>query len=362
MLSIEVNGVVYDDAIEISVSRSLRDFTGSFQATSSANPQNQLPVKMNDAIKVLADGVAIFTGFIDVLGVRKSASEHSITFGGRDKTSDIYDSSIVLGEGFEDQKDFIDVFKLALKGNNITGIDIINEAGTIQPLTDDDILTAEVGDSVYDFIEPYARKQSIVVTSNEDGNVLLLRGGTQRIGLNLIHKIDGAQNNVLSSSLSKNYEDRYNSYTAKSQLNPYTQTGEATTEEITDQEGVSDNDSEIRTSRTLIFNAEEDMNSDDSFNRAKFENNIRRANSLNYSCVVQGHSVGGVPFKINRLAFIQDDFCGVSGDKLLHTIEFDYSLQGGSKTFLEFTNSDAYTLQAEQSARAQAREDMGGDF
>ena len=99
-----------------------------------------------------------------------------------------------------------------------------------------------------------------------------------------------------------------------------------------------------------------------SFNRAKFEANIRRANSVNYSCAIQGHSINGKPFKINTLAFVDDDFCNISSELLIHTIEYRYSLNQGSTSMLQMTYKDAYTLQAQQEARDAARQLVGDDL
>ena len=361
MLTIEVNGVNYETALSIRVRRSIHNFLGFFDVESSTDPKNLLPIKVGDEIKVLADGKQILFGFVDRLKMRQSAEDHTITFSGRDRTSDVFDSTVTGDLKFQGPISFIDVLRQTLDAGNLNAIDIIDEVGFIDNFTDQDTIAYEVGTTIFNFMEPYARKQQFLMTTNETGNILLMRGSSENLGIDLIHQVNNLQNNVISSTYEKNIELRFNRYIAKSQLNPFGSDAEPA--DIADQSGESPPDSEIRTSRIMTFNVEEDANNDVSFNRAEFEANIRRANSLNYSAVVQGHTVNGEILKVNRIAFVRDDFAGfVSSKMLVHTIEFNYSLRTGSTTTLSLTFPDAFTLAVEQSARDAARSELGGGF
>ncbi|MGR3179828.1 MAG: phage baseplate assembly protein [Candidatus Anammoxibacter sp.] len=360
MLTIEVNGVNFETALSIRVRRSIHNFLGFFDVESSADPENLLPIKVGDVIKVLADGKQILLGFIDRLSMQQSADDHTITFSGRDRTSDVFDSTVTGDLKFQGPISYIDVLRQTLDAGNLNAIDIVNEVGDIDNFTDQDIIAYEVGTTIFNFMEPYARKRQFLMTTNEEGNILLMQGSTDRLGIDLIHKIDNRLNNVISSTYDKNIELRFNRYIAKSQLNPFGSLMEP--DDIADQSGESEPDSEIRASRIMTFNVEEDTNNDVSFNRAQFEANIRRANSLNYSAVIQGHTINGGIIKVNRLAFVQDDFADIASDMLIHTIEFNYSLRAGSITTLSLTFPDAFTLAVEQSAREAARSELGGGF
>lgn len=361
MLTVEVNGNVYEQAVSVSVSRSIHNFMGHFQVTSSADPDNTLPIKAGDAVQILADGSVILNGFIDRLRMTQSSTNHIINFGGRDRTSDAYDSSVFDQKSFQGPISFKDVLRNVLDGNRLQGIEIIDEAGDIEDFGETEIIGAEVGETIFNFLEPYARKQQFIFTTNEEGNILLMRTGTQRLGIDLTRLINSTENNILRSSVSIDIEKRFNTYVARSQLNPFAQGDEATPAMIVDQNGQT-LDQSIRTSRILEFNTEEDLDNDNSFNRAEFEANVRRASSLNYECTVQGNSINGVPFKVNRLTFVRDEFAQISSDMLIHTINFEYSLEGGSTTTLHMTFPDAYSLQAEQNARDSTRTNLAEGF
>lgn len=355
-LSMEVNGIVYNDALSIEVVRSINNFPAYFYVRSSANINDRLPVKVGDAVNILADGTQIFNGFIEDIGVSYDSSSHTISISGRERVADIVDSTVTGNKVFTGPINFKDVIRQVLDAGNMQDIDIIDETGVSLDFAAGERLEAEVGQTIFNFLEPYASKLQVIISSDEAGNLLLLRAGQEHSGLSLVNG-----ENILSASLSKNTAYRFNEYIARAQLNPLSDDN-ASIEDVSSQVGSSGIDDEIRTSRILEFNVEEDMTSEQSEGRAQFEANIRRVNSVKYTCKVQGHSVNGKPFKINTLASVNDSFCGISADLLIHSITYKLSLNGGSTSALSMTNRDAYTLQAIQDAREAARELTGDGF
>lgn len=356
MLRMEVNGNVYKDAINISVTRSVNNFCGYFEASSSLNVENLLPLKLGDAITVLADEKLIFNGYIEQLQVQYDSESHEISIAGRDRVCDALDSTVTGDKVFKGPTNLKSVLRAVLDAGGMSAIGIIDEAGGIPDFGDGDTVEAEVGQTIFEFLEPYARKLQVIMTSNEDGDILLMRAGTVHSGLSLVNG-----ENILQASLKKTDDKRFNKYIAKSALNPISN-DDADPVDVVSQSGTTATDSDIRSTRVKEFNTEEDMDNDTSFNRANFEANIRRSNSLNYSCVVQGHSINDMPFKINTIATVSDGFADIGGDLLIHTIEYKYSLNGGSLSVFQMTYKDAYTLQAQQSARDAARQLTAGAF
>lgn len=362
MLSVQINGEVYNDALSINCSRSLKQLYGQFRILSSANVNNKLPVKIGDAVKILADGVIILNGYIQNLSVYYGASNHTITIIGNCRTVDINDSSVIGQKTFNGVVSFEKVARTVLDNAEMSFIDIINETNEDIKFNATDIIQAEVGQSIFDFLEKYSRKKQFILTTNEDGNLLMLRASNQRLGLDLLRLENNNTNNILNANLDSGIENRYNKYICRSQLNPYEQSGNVLPQDISNQNNSTGIDNLIRPSRVLEFQTENDEDNMSTGNRAQFEANVRRANSVNYTCSVQGHSVNGVPFKINRLAFINDDFAGISSDMLLHTVNFSYDVSGGSISELSFTYPDAFTLNAVQENKNKARSKIADGF
>ncbi len=355
-LTIEVNGTVYEDALNIRVNRSVHNFCGYFEADTSANPEERLPIKVGDAVRIFADGVSILNGFAELVEVSYDGASHSLYIFGRDRTADAFDSTVSGDKVFKAPNSLEGILRLVLDAGNMTGIGINVLADDIDDFASGESIEAEVGQTIFNFLEPYARKQQVVMTSDENGDIILMRAGTTHSGLRLARG-----KNILSASFRKKNDKLFNKYIARSQVDPLAN-DDYPASDIVSQSGETAIDPTIRDSRIIEFNTEEEMNNDTSFNRAEFEANIRRANSVNYSCSVYGHSLNGVPFKVNELAFVDDDFCNISSDLLIHSIEYSYSLSSGSITKFQMTYKDAFTLQAQQEAREASRQTVGSDF
>lgn len=355
-LELEVNGVVYDNALNIRASRSLHNLCGYFEVNSSIDPDNLLPVKAGDAIRVLADGVSVMNGYIETLEVGYDDTSHSIYIFGRDRTGDMFDSTVSGSKSFSAPASFLSIVRSVLDAGNMAHIGIVNQAIDAPDFAAGETIEAEVGQTIFGFLEPYARKLQIVMTTNGDGDVLLLRAGNTSSGLRLARG-----ENIKSASFKKKTTDIFYKYTSRAQLDPLG-FDDAPAGEVVNQTGETAVDTSARKSRVLEFNVEEDMDNSTSFNRAQFEANIRRANAVNYSCVVQGHSLNGKPFSINTLAYVDDSFCGIASDMLIHSVEYSYTLNSGSTTKLQMTYKDAFTLNAQQEAREAARQSVGDDF
>jgi len=359
MLTLRVNGIEYNQAISISFRRTLKELCGFFECETTATRFNILPVKIGDRIEVLADGVRVLNGYIERLTVNQGPTEHIINISGRDRTCDIGDSTVQKVREFIGPLPFATLARRVLDNGNMNYIRIVNEAGTIDDFTSGTVVSAEVGETIFDFLNKYAARQKFLLTTNGDGDLVFLRAQNAFLQLNLQRLQNNSGNNILSSSLDIDYTKRFYTYTAHSQENPIESSADE--EQIVSSIG-SSTDNEIRPSRNLDFITEEDETNIGSFNRAQFEANINRANSLNYKCVVHGHTINGSPYEINRLAEINDDFCQISAQMLLHTITMSYDLNNGSNTELEFTYQDAYTLQALRDQAEASRENTADSF
>ena len=362
MLSAEINGEVYNDALSINCRRSLKELYGQFSIVSSANANQKLPVKVGDIVRILADGVVVLNGYIQDLDVNYGANNHTIRIYGNCRTIDMADSSVTGQKTFNGVISYEKIARTVMDNGGMNFIDIVDEVGTIENFKSTDIITAEVGQSIFDFLEKYARKKQFILTTNEQGNLLFLRASKERLGLDLLRLENNNTNNILSGNLSSGISGRYNKYICRSQLNPYNQSNGVKASDISNQTSSTGIDELIRPSRILEFKTEHDEDNGSTNNRAQFEANVRRANSVNYTCAVQGHSVDGKPFSINRVAFINDDFADISSDMLLHTVAFAYNVDEGSITELGFTYPDAFTLSDQQQNREKARSKIADGF
>lgn len=346
-LTIEHNGTVYRNFIASSVDVSIRSASGAFSFEATANTDNALPIKAGDAVKILADGTPVVTGYVDTLDVDYDSSTHNIRVTGRDKTSDIIDSSVVGKKEFSKGVTLPSIIKSVLSDAGISGISVIDETGGIAAFTSDEVSSAEIGQSCIDFFDSFARKRQVLITTDGKGNLVLTRGGKVSSGLSLIHAtgVQGKRNNVKSARMSVDLTQRFSSYQVRSQGNPVFSLG-STPQQLTEIGGFA-TDSGIRSSRKLELQSEESLTVGDSKNRAIWEANLRRANSLRYEVTVQGHSSNGVLWKPNQLVAVFDDFVDIQSSMLISDVGYRYSINDGSTSQIILVSPDSFTLQAE---------------
>lgn len=354
-----VNGTLFGRVKEIQVSRSIRDFVGWFSFVSSADANSALPVRANDSVQIVANQQGVLlTGFIESISVRQSANEHEISGGGRDKTADLLDSSLRTKE-FNGPIRFVDLVSRVLSEQGLS-YQVIDQTGGIENIRDDELVSGEIGQGAFDFLETYARRVQAVMTTNALGQIVLVRSdGATQSQRGLIRQTGNPQSNILQSEVSIDWSRRYRNYTVQSQLSSAGSSDFSfSVEQSTNQSG-SAFDRQARPGRFLEIEAETSMDSITASRRAALQSNLRRADSLQYTATVQGDGVG---FSLNSIVDVQDDFCGIDSAMLVTDIKTSFGVNYGTVTTIGMTYSDAISLSEEQSRVDQSRQKTGNDF
>ncbi len=359
---LEVDGVQYTNFTEATVDIRLDALTNTFSFDAVAPNGEPLPFKGGEECKVIVDGETQLTGFIEIVAVIYDGGDHTIRIQGRDKTADLLDSTI----------DTID----DLRGDNLTlksviekvidqlglSIKVIDQV-TPKPFSaTEDIASPEPGDNAFAFIEKYARKRQVLLTSDSDGNIVIATNSGQDADGAVQHIIGADDNNVIRSSFSFDTTGRFNAYKAASGLNPVAlnQAGDSDLASLVNQGG-GVFDSAIRKGRQLILISETPFGSNDCKERARWEADVRKARGLAYSASVSGFRVGvdsGDLWQINRIYQITDDFIGKVEPMLCNSVTFTIDLEGGRQTTLGFVGQKAYTLILEDDPFAQVATDV----
>ncbi len=360
-LKVRLNGQDYTDFIGGAVARSMETAATAFTFTSTANIDNLFPIRIGDKVEILADGVIVCVGFVEDISVNYDASSHTITIKGRSLLADLVDSTVGEVKEFEGQVNLQDIIRAVLNSLALTNIKIINESGTIENFDASDITSAETGQNAFDFIELYARKRQVLITTNGNGDLVIARAGKITPSARLKHTVGANDNNIISATLRNNQADNFNIYIANSQLNPVNLPPGSNAKFITEQSAARFN-TFIRNTRRLEFNAEESSDGFTLHDRAGWEANIRLARAKTYTAKVQGHSSDGVVWEPNRLHRVDDDFTETHALLLLKSVTYNFDLNGGSTTMLGFTNKFAYTLKVQQTARDVNTNEFGEDF
>lgn len=347
-MRLEVNGVQYSNFTAATCDIRLDALTNTFSFEAVAPEGQPLPFKGGEACKVIVDGETQLTGFIEIVSVNYDGNDHTIRISGRDKTADLLDSTI----------DTID----DLRGDNLTlktviekvigqlglSISVIDQVNPAPFSAAEDVASPEPGENAFSFIEKYARKRQVLLTSDSDGNVIIASNTGQTAPGAVQHIIGADDNNVLRSSFSFDTTGRFNAYKAASGLNPVAlnQAGDSDLASLVNQGG-GVFDSAIRSGRQLILISETPFSDSNCTERAKWEADVRKARGLAYTAAVPGFRVGvdsGDLWRVNRIYQIVDDFIGKVEPMLCNNITFTFDLQGGRQTALGFVGQKAYTL------------------
>lgn len=359
MLAVLINGTPYKNFTSATVTASLAAVARGFSFVSTADENNNFPVKVGDIVEITADGTKIIDGYIESLEVNYNEFSHDIRVSGRSFLADFVDSSVPT----QFEKSGMTLQAIAENLLSAIGISatIENQAGNIRDFRGD-ITSAEIGQSAFEFLESYSRKRQVLLTSNGGNTLIFARAGSQQAPAEL-KNVRGAQdNNILDSTLSINSSNLFYKYVVKSQLNTSTEGFSLIPKEVVAQEGVFIDD-EIRDSRKMEMNAEESSESFTVADRAKWERDTRIGNAWNYRATIVGNSIDGKLWLPNTIVKVNDEFCQISSkDLLIKDVEYNFDIYGGSKTRLSIIKKESITLDLEQSSRQKATKKEGDNF
>lgn len=351
MLEIRSKGRAYTLWETATFSRSLDTNCGQFSFTSS-NPFNQsYPLRIGDNVQIIVNGFSVINGFIDKINASGDLNGHRLTIAGRDKVSDLIDSSVP--DSAKIMKGPISLKAMAEKIIAALGasIKVVDASGGIDDFTGSELQAAECGQKCMEFLVSFARKRQVYLITNGSGDLVIFKPLGQKITTPLLHVHDGANNNVKTAELELDISNRFNKYVVRSQKNtaadPFADYN-AGTVSVT---GTAV-DPEIRTTRYLEIRAEQAMSAAEGARRADEESNLRRAKGLTYTSVVIGDSqADGRPWDIGYLVDAFDDFNGVRGELLMFSISTKIDLSSGSETTIGASPADAYRAAAKTSRR-----------
>ena len=341
---IEIDGKNLSDYIDGNVNIQLDQFCNSFSFTTTKTLQGEYNIFPEDECKIFINDKVAITGVIDSVSPSEDADSSTVSVSGRDRTCDIVDSDLPEGISLSGDFTLVTVIEKVLTALGLTDIKVVNQIEDLRAFTKADIVSAEVDKNCFDFINEYAQKVSAILTTNAEGNIVITRAGTDRYSDKLLNDIGNEENNIISSSAGYDYSQRYYKYIVYSQSNANTQTTNVSIDNVA-QKGIAIDD-EIRESRVMVIKANNACGSSNCQEIATLEANVRRANSLKYSCEVYGFESNDKQlWKVNKLIQVYDVDNDIDSELLIKGVTFNIG-NNGSTTSLELALADAYTLQA----------------
>jgi prophage tail gpP-like protein len=350
-VSIEINGINYTGFTSVNVTKEIDTISGKFSINSVFRAGDKFTILRGDRVVVKVNDTPIINGYVESISANYTYDSTSITVRGRDKTCDVIDSQIDGDVEFNTPLSLTRIIEKTLERINIQDVNVINEVSDLEPFTESDLISGQVGQTAFEFLESHARKRQVLLSTNGNGDIVITRASGETINASLRHRFNGNDNNILEARAEYSMSSRFNIYRCKSQgntsgLNELSiRQSEEESESVEETNINSDAiDDEIRDSRILTFIAENASDSRQARQRARWEANVRRARSLKYLVTVQGDSYDGTnPWPVNRLVQVLDDYADVSASLLIERVEFSFDLDQGTLTSLSLVPQDAYT-------------------
>jgi prophage tail gpP-like protein len=355
-MKIEVDGVQYSSFVGASVILRLDALTNTFSFEAASEDGRPLPFEGGEACKVFVDGEQVLDGFIELVNVEGDSSTHKIDVQGRDKTGDFLDSSISVLDDFVPPISLREIIERVIAHLGLD-LSVVDEASP-EPFNEaEDLFAPEQGANAFEFVEKYARKRQVLLTSNADGSIVIASPTGTPSSSYVRHLIDDDSNNVLSYSVSRDQTGRFNLYQSFSQRNavPASVYGGASRELaaildaiIAQGDARTVFDAAIREGRQHILVAESMSSDGEDFNRATWELKVRRARGNVYSATMDGfRGQSGELWAVNDLVSVRDAYARIGSTMLVNSVTFSMDGEGRSTT-VSLVEKDAYTLSLEE--------------
>lgn len=365
-ISIEVNGLVYQNFDSVSVYRSVDTISGKFSFETSANINKAFPIGAGAACKIRVGNNVVMIGYVDKVSVNYSYRDHKITISGRDKTADLNDSTIGPNVEISGPITLANICRKTLDAMGLTDIKVYDQASDLMPFDQSELVSAEIDKKGFEFLESYARQRQVFLMGDGAGNIIISRSGAGASVSSLQNVIGRPNNNIIEASYSDDREQRFNLYSFDAQQSPINIL-EDSNEAISNQSGNA-NDNDIRSTRRLYMKLEESGVSQTAFDRAAWEANVRRSRGKRYTATVHGFYSNKEETNLwapNQIVSVNDDFTDIHADMLIWSVEYTYSVSGGSITRLECAPPDALTLEAQEPQKQKKNQpvalDLGAD-
>lgn len=368
MILFEVKGKRFSGFDKIEVETSLDSITGNFTIATAGNiPSDFLDGIQKAAVKIIIEEEQVLNGFVDTINIDYTPTSHILTISGRDKTSDILDSTIGESLNFQGTKKLEDIIKQTLSIHKITGIEVINEVSDLADFEEIEISTPTPGDKIFAFLALLAKRKQVFLTTDGKGNIIISRSSGIRIEEKLINLSGNPNGNLKRGNISFNFANRFNRYKTMSQEN----TGKAgilvsffSSASIEDSGDKISVDSAIRESRSLTTIEEESYTKKQAQNKADWQNNFRQIEGLSYSLTVANHRrapSSGI-WRPGQLVVIEDDFTETQALMLINRVVYNEDTTTGETSQIELVRKDAYQVQAEEPIKDKKSNKLGGLF
>lgn len=340
-LALKIDGQPYGGWTDVQIERSLKECASRFDATVSERWAGQAPplpwaIKPFSKATITLGGDLVFTGYVDLYAPGYDADGHRVRVSGRSKTCDLVDCMPDVGSG-EFSGYTLDRIARALCAP--FGISVVVDCDVGPPLPD---ATLEKTETAFSFLEKLARLRAVLLTDNENGDLVIAQAGKSKAAGRLVE--GGDDGNILAASATLSAHERFQQYVVLSQT-PLAYDGRDAQIDI---EG-SASDPGCPRYRRYAEMAENPSDAALAKERAKWRALHNAAEGIEANIEVQGwrQTPGGDLWKINQIAPVAAPKLALERALLIARTSFRLDARGGRTTHLSLAPKEAFTPEPE---------------
>jgi prophage tail gpP-like protein len=351
-IALRVNGMEYQGWTSARVSRSIESAAGSFSLGISdrwAGQSQPWPIAEEDECSVLVGGKVLLSGFVDERELSISASDHTMTVGGKDRAAALVECSADLSKW---EFSGVPLEQIARTLAEPFNVKVAVQPGLVIPAIPNK-LAVDPGETAWEALEKALRMVGILAVSDGQGGLVLTRPSTTSLSTALVEGL-----NILAGSSKFSATGKYRVYKVTGQK---AGTDEDFGLEASSVLGDAVDSSVRRGARVLLVRAESTVTRAQARTRAQWEAAVRAARGDQVQVTVSGWTQGNREvWPVNALVNVRSRFLGVDGHMLIVGATFSLDSSSGSTTQLELRRPDAFLPQPVVPAAGAWKELTGG--
>lgn len=375
MIIARVNGEDFLGFSKMGIKKDITNICNQFVITCTADQRFAFPIPRGASIEFEVEGTKIFTGSVEIINGRYGDGEYSISASGRDDSKIIVKTCLRPSFSIKGPIALDRAIKKTLSAHGIT-LDVINQAGTVMELSSKEVFTDDVGAKLYEFFVGLGKKRQVLISKNNDGDLILYRVGQNKFSTILQTRIEDKQNNILDADFSFDDSERVGEITVYSRIRgpiPGTQsppdpvTGEIVPAIIAGQytRGVAVDDA-ITDGSELHIKAEHPADNTECKSQAAWLINNARAKATRYTCSVADLLIDGVPWEPGYLVYVIDEIADINSAMLIVAVEYETEKNENGvaqeRVNLTLTVPDAYSEDAGASQTSRNYNTIGREW
>ena len=307
-VSLWVDGQLHEGWTDTAINLNMDHLAGDFTLTLTeeylaGGVLQRFPIRAGAACRLAIDGTTVLTGWVDRRDAGYTATTHSVSISGRDKTGDLVDCSAEVKE-FLDQK----LEAIAAELCRPFRIQVLVTTDTGEPFKR---VAVNTGDTVQGCIERLCRQRGVLAWSDGQGNLVIGRGTMGRPVASLARG-----RNVLAASVTDNWTGRFSEIIVRGTR----ETPDSSDASAGSQEQGLARDGQVTRYRPKIMVPETQGGTTSLNERAAHEQRVAKGKSQVVSATVGGWYHEGGLWRPAQTVSFSDDWLGISGDFLVGNV------------------------------------------